>query len=159
MSDYENLLYTLTYLGIPVAHPSQPHTCYRRFKRELHDTTTAPFILKMRMHENELADGGSAVRMYEVGSRPGTFFSAPNATRPVRTLLLLLVRTIGFQRRQRTDHLMSSAKADQNTQRESVNTMVPKQRFLFAGLVPLMKNRRLSGRVVFRTIACGEDLV
>ena len=45
----------------------------------------------------------------------------------------LLLRIIGFQRRQRTDHLMSYAKALKKAQCESVETTIRKRRLLFAG--------------------------
>ena len=46
---------------------------------------------------------------------------------------LLLLRVIGFQRRQCTDHLMSYAKALKKTQSESIETTIRKRRLLFAG--------------------------
>ena len=46
-----------------------------------------------------------------------------------------LLRIIGFQRRQRTDHLMSYAKALKKAQCESAETTIRKWRLLFAGAV------------------------
>ena len=43
-----------------------------------------------------------------------------------------LLRVIGFQRRQRTDYLMSYAKALKKAQCESVGTTIRKRRLLFA---------------------------
>ena len=45
----------------------------------------------------------------------------------------LLLRIIGFQRRQRTDHRMSYAKALKKAQCESVETTIHKRRLLFIG--------------------------
>ena len=47
----------------------------------------------------------------------------------------LLLRIIGFQRRQCTDQLVSYAKARKKAQCESVETTIPEQRILFAGAV------------------------
>ena len=60
-----------------------------------------------------------------------------------------LLRIIGFQRRQRTDHLMSYAKALKKAQRESVETTIRKRRLLFAGGVQRTHNERLTRRVMF----------
>ena len=59
----------------------------------------------------------------------------------------LLLRIIGFQRRQRTDHLMSYAKALKKAQCESVETTIRKRRLLFAGAVQRTTNERLTHRV------------
>ena len=48
----------------------------------------------------------------------------------------LFLRIIGFQSRQRTDHVMSYAKALKKAQLESVETTIRKRRLLFAGAVP-----------------------
>ena len=44
-----------------------------------------------------------------------------------------LLRIIGFQRQERTDHLMSYAKALKKAQCESVETAISKPRLMFAG--------------------------
>ena len=54
-----------------------------------------------------------------------------------------LLRIIGFQRQQRTDHLMSYAKALKKAQCESVETTIRKRRVLFAGAVQRTHNERL----------------
>ena len=64
-----------------------------------------------------------------------------------------LVRVIDFQRRQRTDHLMSYAKA----QCESVETTIRKRRLLYAGGVQRTHNEGLTRRVMFETMAGGEN--
>ena len=61
-----------------------------------------------------------------------------------------LLQIVGFQRRQRTDHLMSYAKALKKAQRESVETTIRKRRLLFAGAVQRTHNERLTRRVMFR---------
>ena len=53
---------------------------------------------------------------------------------------MFLLRIIGFQRRQRTDHLMSYAKALKKAQCESVETTIRKRRLLFAGAVQRTHN-------------------
>ena len=68
----------------------------------------------------------------------------------------LLLRIIGFQRRQHTDHLMSYVKALKKAQCESVETTIRKRR-LFAGAVQRTTNERLTHRVMFGTLAGGEN--
>ena len=53
---------------------------------------------------------------------------------------MFLLRLIGFQRRQRTDHLMSYAKDLKKAQCESVETTIRKRRLLFAGAVQRTHN-------------------
>ena len=52
----------------------------------------------------------------------------------------LLPRIIGSQRRQRTDHRMSYAKALKKARCESVDTAIRKRRLLFAGAVQRTSN-------------------
>ena len=68
-----------------------------------------------------------------------------------------LLRIIGFQRRQSTDHLMSYAKALKKAQCESVETTVRKRRLIFAGAVERTTNERLTHRFMFGTIAGGGN--
>ena len=78
-----------------------------------------------------------------------------------------LLRIIGFQRRQRTNHLsqcrqrtnhlISYAKALKKAQCESVETTIRKQRLLFAGAVQRTNSERQTRRVMFGTTAGGEN--
>ena len=68
-----------------------------------------------------------------------------------------LLRVIGFQRRQRTDYLMSYAKALKKAQCESVGTTIRKRRLLFAGAVQRTHNERLTRRVMFGTMVGAES--
>ena len=64
---------------------------------------------------------------------------------------------IGFQRQQRTDHLMSYAKALKKAKCESVETTIRKRRlFLAAGIYRLI-NERWTHLVIFGTMAGGEN--
>ena len=69
----------------------------------------------------------------------------------------LLLRIIGFRRRQRPDHLMSYAKALKKEQCESAKPTIPKRRLRFAGRVQRTTNERLTRRVMFGTMAGGEN--
>ena len=70
----------------------------------------------------------------------------------------LLLRIIGFQRRQRTDHRMSYGKALKKAQCERVETTIRKRRLLlFAGSVQRTTSERLTYRVVFGTMAGGVN--
>ena len=89
--------------------------CYSRFKRELYDMEAAPFALKLRMLKAEVME----TLLYGcVTWTLGKEHFAELRTAHHRFLL----RIIGFQRRQRTDHLMSYAKALKKAQCESVET-------------------------------------
>ena len=68
-----------------------------------------------------------------------------------------LLRIIGLQRRQRTDNLMSYVKALEKAQCNSVETTIPTRRLLFAGAVQRTHNERLTRRVMFGTMAGGEN--
>ena len=68
----------------------------------------------------------------------------------------LLRRTIGFTRRQRSDHVMSYSKALKQTQCESVETAVRERRLFFAGVVAKNHNGRLPPRVMLGTLSGGE---
>ena len=109
----------------------------------------APFALKLRMLKAEVME---TVLYGWVTWTLGKEHFAELRTAPHRFLL----QTIGFQRRQRTDHLMSYSKALKKAQCESVETTMRKRRLLFAGAVQRTHNERLTRRVVFRTMAGGE---
>ena len=68
-----------------------------------------------------------------------------------------LLQIICFQRRQRTDHLISYAKALKKAQCESVKTTIRKRSLLFAGAVRRTHNELLTRRVMFGTMAGGEN--
>ena len=63
---------------------------------------------------------------------------------------------IGFQRRQRTNDLMSYAKALKKLQCESVETTIRKRSLLY-GAVQRTHNERLTRRIMFGTMAGGEN--
>ena len=68
-----------------------------------------------------------------------------------------LLRIIGFQRRQRTDQLMSYAKAFKQAQCESVETTTRKRRLLYADDMQRTHNEPLTRRMIFGTMAGGEN--
>ena len=121
--------------------------CYNRFKRELYDMEDAPFTLKVRMLKvKETLLYGCVT--WTLGQEHFAELRTAHHN--------LLLRIIGFQRRQRTDHLMSYAKALKKAQCESVETTIRKRRLLFAG-VQRTTNERLTHRVMFGTMAGGEN--
>ena len=101
--------------------------CYSRFKRELYDMEDVPFTLKVRMLKAEVMETLLYGRV--------TWTLGQEHVAELRTAHHNLLRIIGFQRRQRTDHLMSYAKALKKAQCESVETTIRKRRLLFAGAV------------------------
>ena len=101
--------------------------CFNRFKRELYDTEDAPFTLKVRMLKAEV--------MVTLLYGCVTWTLGQEHFAELRTAHHNLLQIIGFQRRRRTDQLMSYAKAPKKAQCESVETTIPKRRLLFAGAV------------------------
>ena len=91
-----------------------------------------PFALKLRMLK--------ALLYGRVTWTLGTEHFAELRTTHHRFLL----RIIGFQRRQRTDHLISYAKALKKAQCESVETTIRKRRLLFAGAAQGTHNELLT---------------
>ena len=67
-----------------------------------------------------------------------------------------LLRIVGSQRRQRTD-LMSYANTAKKEQCTRVETTFCKRRLRFAGAVQWTYNERLTRRVMFGTMAAGEN--
>ena len=62
----------------------------------------------------------------------------------------MLLRYLGWRKRNREDHILSYANALLRTDSESVETTVRKRRVLFAGFVARMGEERLLRRVMFR---------
>ena len=69
----------------------------------------------------------------------------------------VILRIIGFHRRQCTDHVMSYSKDLKKEQCESTEMTIRKRRLLFAGAVQRTINEGLIHRMMFGTIACGEN--
>ena len=109
----------------------------------------APFALKVRMLQGR-GDRNPAVRVRNVDPR-----QEESELRTAHHRFLL--RIIGFHCRQRTDHLMSYAKALTKAQCESVETSIRKRRLPFAGGVQRRHNERLIRRMTFGTMAGGEN--
>ena len=123
--------------------------CDNRFKREQDYMEDAPFTLQIRLLKAEVME----TLLYGCV----TWALDQEHFAELRTAHhKLLLRIIGFQRRQRTDHLMSYAKALNKAQCESLETTIHKQCLLFAGAVQCATNKRLSRRVMFGTMAGGE---
>ena len=124
--------------------------CFIRFTRKLCDMESAPLALKLRMLKAEVMD----TLLYGcVTWTLGKEHFAELRTTHHRFLL----RIIRFQPRQRIDRLMSYAKALKKAQCESVGTTICKRRLLFAGAVQRTHNERLTRRVMFGTMAGGEN--
>ena len=90
--------------------------CYSRFERELYDMEAAPFALTLRMLKAEVMETllYGCVR-WTLGKEHFDELQTAHHR--------FLLRIVGFQRRQRTDHLMSYAMA----QCESVETTICKR--------------------------------
>ena len=91
--------------------------CYKRFNRKLYDMEAARFTLKVCMLNAEVME---TLLHRCVTWPPGKEHFAEPRTAHHR----FLPRMIGFQRRQRTEHLMSYAKALKKAQCESVETTI-----------------------------------
>ena len=123
---------------------------YDRFKRELYDMEDAPSMLKVRLLKTEV--------METLLHRCVPWALGLEHFAKLRTAHhKLLLRTVVFQRLQRTDHRMPCAKALKKAQRESVETTIRKRRLLFAGAVQRTTNGRLTHSVIFGTMAGGVN--
>ena len=110
----------------------------------------APFALKLRMLKAEVMDTllyGCVT--WALGKEHFAELQTPHHR--------FLLRVTGFQRGQRTYHLISYSKALQKAQCESVKTTIRKRRLLFAGDVQRTHNERLARRAMFGTMAGGEN--
>ena len=83
--------------------------CYNRFKRELYDVEGALLTLKVRLPKVEVME----TLLYGCLAWTLGQEHVPELRTAHRNILL---RIIAFQHRQRTDHIMSYAKALQNAQ-------------------------------------------
>ena len=124
--------------------------CFKKYGRELYHRPTAPPKLKVRMLKAEVLE----TLLY--GCMTWTLGREHYAK--LRTVHhQLLLRTIGFSRRQRSDHVLSYSKALKKTQCESVETTVRKRRLLFAGAVAIKHDGRLPRRVMFGALSGGGN--
>ena len=122
--------------------------CYSRFKRELYDMEAAPFALTVRMLKTEVME----TLLY---GRVTWTLSKEHFAELRMALHRFLLPIIGFQRRQRTDHLMSYAKALKKAQ--CAEMTIRKRRLLFTGAVQRTHNERLTRRMMFGTMSGGEN--
>ena len=74
--------------------------------------------------------------------------------RPVHRSMLL--RCLGWRKRERDDHTLSYADALAKTDSESIDAIVRKRRILFAGFVARMGEERLPQRVMFGEFVGGK---
>ena len=123
--------------------------CFRRFGPELYDRTSAPLRLKIRMLKAEVIE----TLLY--GCVTWTLCAKHFAK--LRTAHhQVLLRVIGFHRR--PDYTtLSYAKALKKTRCESIETTIRKRRLFFAGAVARQNEGRLPHRVMFGTMAGGEN--
>ena len=126
--------------------------CYSRFERELYDMEAAPFALKLRMLKAEVME---TLPYGCVSWTLGKEHFAELRTAHHRFLL----RMVGFERRQRTDHLMSYARAlkKKGTMRKRRDDH-PQAASPVCRAVQRTHNERLTRRVMFWTMAGGENL-
>ena len=110
----------------------------------------SPFALKVRMLKAELVE---TLLYWCVTWTIGKEHFAELRTAHHRFLL----RITGFQRRQRTNHLMPYAKVFKKAQCESVEPTFRKRRLPFGGGVQRTHNERLTRRMICGTMAGGEN--
>ena len=121
-----------------------------RFKRELYDMEAATFVLTLRMLKAEVME----TLLYGCV----TWTLGKEHFDELRTAhRRFLLRIIVFQRQEPTDQLMSYAKALKKAQCESFEMTIRKRRLLFAGGIQRTHNERLTRRVMFGTMAAGEN--
>ena len=110
----------------------------------------APFMLNVRLLTNNVTE----TLLYGYVTRAQGLTYSDKLRTANHSLLL---RTIGFQRRQRADDGMSYANALKRAQCNIVETNIQKRRLLFTGAVQRTSNERLTHSVMFGTIAGGVN--
>ena len=114
---------------------------FKRYGRQLYDRPTAPLQLKVRMLKAEVLE----TLLY--GCMTWTLGQEHYAK--LRTVHhQLLLRTISFSRRQRSDLVLSYSKALKQTHCDSVETVFHKRRQSFAGAVAKKHKGRLPRQVM-----------
>ena len=109
---------------------------------EIYDRPSVRLRLKVRMRKAEVME----TLLY--GCVTWSPSKADYRLRKVHHQMLL--RYLGWRKRNREDHILSYANALLRTDSESVETTVRKRRVLFAGFVARMGEERLLRRVMFR---------
>ena len=98
-----------------------------------------------------------AYPLYAQGT--GEFTWSPSKAdydRPRKVHHQMLLRCLGWRKRKREDHILSYANARLRTDSESVETMVRRQRVLFAGFVACMGEELLPRSVMFGDMLGGK---
>ena len=124
--------------------------CVRRYGPELFDRPGAPFRLKARLLQAEAMEA----LLY------GCMTWAPRRDhyRLLRTIHhRLLLRVIGYQRKQGTYRQLSYAQALKRVGCQSVEATVRQRRLLFAGAVARQPDGRLPKRLMFGELVGGKD--
>ena len=114
----------------------------------------AAFTLKVRM---QMAKVMETWRPCCTGVLRGPLVRSTSLSSQRHTANFSQRSVIGRRRRQRTAHLMSHAKALKEARSESVETTIRKRRPLIAGGIRRATNEWLTRRVMFGTMAGGEN--
>ena len=124
--------------------------CFKRFGSELHDRKTTPISLKFRMLKAEVME----TPLYGCVT---WILGAEHFVKLRAVHHQVLLRVIGFQRRQRADYTtLSFAKALKKTRCESIQTTIRKRRLFIAGAVARQTKGRVPRPVMFATMTGGE---
>ena len=123
--------------------------CFQRYKMEIYDRPSVRLRLKVRLLKVEVVE----TLLY------GCTTWSPN--KPDYDMLRwvhhsMLLRCLGWRKRNRDDHTLSYADAPAKTASESIEAIVRKRRILFAGFVARMGEQRLPQRVMFVEFVGGK---
>ena len=130
-------------LGIEITRRLQRSwACFQRYKMEIYDRPGVRLRLKVRLLKAEVVETLLYGCMTWSAKRP-------DYDRLGRNHRSMLLRCLGWQKRKRHDITLSYADALAQTDSESVEAIVRKQRILFAGFVARMGEERLPQRVMF----------
>ena len=119
--------------------------CFQRYKMEIYDRPGVRLRLKVRLLKAEVVETLLYRGMTWSPKKPGY-------DRRRRVHHSMLLRCLGWRKRNRDDHTLLYAGALAKTASESIEAIVRKWRILFAGFLARMREERLPQRVMCREL-------
>ena len=123
--------------------------CFQRYKMEINDRPGVRLRLRVRLLEAEVIETLLCGCMTWSPNKP-------DDDRLRRVHRSMLLRCLGWRKRERDDHTLSYADALAKAASESIEAIVRKRRILFAGFVARMGEERLPQRMVFGELGASE---
>ena len=137
-------------LSIEIARRLQrAWACFQRYKMEIYDRPGVRLRVKVRLLNSEVVETLFYGCMTWSPKKPGH-------DRLRRVHHSMLLRCLGWRKRERDNNTLSYSDALAKTASESIEERVRKRRILFAGFVARMREERLPQRVMFGELVGGK---